>query len=93
MLDTLRAHESELHRRGIDHASIVGSVARRQEGAESDVDVLVDLNPAHPMGIFEYARLELDLGELLGGACDLVNRAALDPRLRDHLLRDAVHAF
>jgi uncharacterized protein len=89
----LRAHEPDLRRRGIIHASIFGSVARGQTGPESDIDVLVDLDPAHQMGVFEYARLELDLGTILGSSCDLVNRDTLDPFLRESILRETIDAF
>jgi predicted nucleotidyltransferase len=45
------------------------------------------------MGIFEYARLKLYIGELLNGASDVVNRGTLKPLLRENILRDAVDAF
>ena len=45
------------------------------------------------MGIFEYARLKIYIGDLLNGASDVVNRRTLRPLLRDSILRDAVHAF
>ncbi len=45
------------------------------------------------MGIFEYARLKLYIGGLLGGAADVVNRKTLKPLLRDGILREAVNAF
>jgi uncharacterized protein len=46
-----------------------------------------------PMGIFQYARLEIYINEILNGAGDVVNRKTLKPLLRDSILRDAVHAF
>ena len=61
--------------------------------ADSDIDVLVDLNEDRSMGIFEYARLKLYINELLAGAGDVVNRRTLKPLLRDNILRDAIHAF
>lgn len=53
VLDTLRSHESDLRRLGVSHAAVFGSVARGEAGAESDIDVLVDLDESRPMGIFE----------------------------------------
>ena len=93
VLDTLRTHESELRRLGVSHAAVFGSVARGEAGADSDIDVLVDLDQDRPLGIFEYARLKLYIGEILNGAGDVVNRRTLKPLLRDSILRDAVHAF
>ena len=63
VLETLRSHESDLRRLGVSHAAVFGSVARGEAGAESDIDVLVDLDENRPMGIFQYARLKLYIGE------------------------------
>jgi len=54
--------------------------------------VLVELDRERPMGIFEYARLKLNMNELLNGV-DVVSRRTLKPLLRDAILRDAIHAF
>jgi predicted nucleotidyltransferase len=93
VLGTLRTHEGELRRLGVSHAAVFGSVARGEARADSDIDVLVDLDQNRPMGIFEYARLKLYINEILDGVGDVVNRRTLKPLLRDSILRDAVHAF
>jgi predicted nucleotidyltransferase len=93
VLDTLRAHESELRRLGVSHAAVFGSVARGEARADSDIDVLVELDGERALGIFQYARLKLTISEILDGAGDVVNRRTLKPLLRDSILRDAVHAF
>jgi uncharacterized protein with HEPN domain len=61
-------------------------------GPDSDIDVLVDLDPHQPMGLFEYARVKLYIAELLGGSADVVNRQTLKPLLRDAIVPDAVNA-
>jgi predicted nucleotidyltransferase len=93
VLKTLRAHEDELRRLGVSHAAVFGSVARGEAGAESDIDVLVDLDESRPMGVFEYARLKLYIDELLDGSSDVVNRRTLKPLLRSNILHDTIHAF
>ena len=93
VLETLRAHETELRRLGVRHAAVFGSVARGEARPDSDVDVLVDLDPDLPIGVFEYARLKLYVGELLGGAGDVVNRTSLKPLLRQGILHECVDAF
>lgn len=93
VLRTLRAHENDLRQLGARHAAVFGSVARGEAHADSDIDVLVELDRERPMGIFEYARLKLYIGELLDGASDVVNRKTLKPLLRESILRDAVDAF
>src|SRR5512141_961092 len=93
VLETLHRHEAELRRRGVSHAAVFGSVARGEARADSDIDVLVDLDPQRPMGVFEYGRLKLDISDMLAGAVDVVNRKTLRPLLKDAILRDAVNAF
>ncbi len=92
-LKTLRTHESELRALGVRHAAVFGSVARGEATSESDIDVLIDLDRNHPMGIFEYSRIKLHIADLLGHATDVVNRATLKPLLRDNILNDAIDAF
>lgn len=92
-LSTLRSHEPELRRLGVSHAAIFGSLARGEAVGGSDIDVLVELDPRSPIGLFEYARLKLHIAEMLGGSADVVNRKTLKPLLRSAILHDAVNAF
>jgi uncharacterized protein len=93
VLSVLHAHEAELRRRGVCHAAVFGSVARGDASSGSDIDVLVDLDPQKPIGLFEYARIKLYIAELLGGSADVVNRRTLKPLLREAILRDTMNAF
>jgi len=68
VLDKLRTHEGELRRLGVSHAAVFGSVARGEATADSDIDVLVELDRDRPLGIFQYARLKLYINEILNGA-------------------------
>src|SRR6185312_12190032 len=92
-IERLRAHEGELRGFGVAHAAVFGSVARGEDRADGDVDVLIDLDRNRAMGIFEYARVKLYIDEILGGGGDVVNRRVLKPMLREGVLRDAVNVF
>ena len=97
-LAIFRSHETELRERGVTHAAVFGSVARGEAGATSDVDILVDLDPERPIGVFGYAGIKLYIAELFGldtldGPIDVVSRNNLKPRLRENILREAVDAF
>jgi len=71
--ETLKEHKAELHKLGVLHASVFGSVSRGQTHPDSDIDVLIDLDPERQIGVFEYARVKLYLNERLGGTGDIVN--------------------
>jgi predicted nucleotidyltransferase len=93
VLETLRAHETDLRRLGVAHAAVFGSLARGKARADSDIDVLVDLDEDRPMGIFEYARVKLYISDLFDARSDVVNRRTVKPLLEANILHDAVHAF
>jgi len=78
---------------GVRRVVLFGSVARGEARADSDIDVLVELDERSQIGLFEYARLKLYISGILNGAGDVVNRRSIKPLLRDAILRDAVHAF
>lgn len=92
-LGILRANKDSLRAKGILHAAVFGSVARGEAKSSSDVDILVDLQPGKPCGVYEYVRLQHDIADLFGSRIDLVERKALRPFVREEALRDAVDAF
>ena len=92
-LKILRDHQTELNRRGVIHAAIFGSTARGEADANSDIDILIDLDPNQPMGLITYASLKLYINDLLGGTVDIANRKTLKPFLRDAIAQDTIDAF
>jgi uncharacterized protein len=76
-----------LARHGLSHARVFGSVARGDETAESDVDLLVDVAPG--VGLVGLARCERDLEALLGAPVDLVPAAGLKSAVADAVLAEA----
>lgn len=73
---------------GVRHPRIFGSVARREDTRESDVDIVVDLGET--ITGFGLAALQLELEDLLGVPVELVSSGSLEGRFRDRVLRDAV---
>jgi hypothetical protein len=50
----------------ISEFALFGSVLREDFGPESDVDVLVEFDPAHIPGLIRFAGMEIELSEILG---------------------------
>jgi predicted nucleotidyltransferase len=90
ILTALRNGRSLLDAFGIARLSLFGSFARDESRDDSDVDLLVEFN--RPIGLFEFVRLQRQLGELVGHHVDLVTAAALKPQLRVRILDEAVVA-
>ena len=93
VIATLRAHERELRHRGVLHAALFGSVARGEEKPDSDIDILIELEPEAPIGLFEYVGIEQYLGDVLQGPVDVANREGLKAFVRPSAERDAIYAF
>jgi predicted nucleotidyltransferase len=89
----LRANRGELEKIGIRHAEIFGSVARGEDLPDSDVDILVDLDPAIVRDLFAYSRVQRTLQDLVGRRVDIARRGRTRPELDVELIRDAVHAY
>jgi uncharacterized protein len=81
--DILRIAE----RYGARNVRLFGSTARGDAGLDSDVDVLVDLEPGR--SLLDLGGLQMDLQELLGYGVDVVTEAGLRPRIRDRVLQEA----
>lgn len=64
---------------GMSNVRVFGSVARGEDGPESDVDLLVDLEPG--VSLLDLARLEVELTDLLRRPVDVVPARMLKPRV------------
>ena len=73
---------------GARNVRIFGSVARGDAGPDSDLDVLVDMEPGR--SLFDMGGLLTDLQELLGCHVDVVTEKGLRERIRDRVLKEAV---
>jgi len=92
-LEMLRAYQAELRLAGVRHAAVFGSVARGDAVVNSDVDVLVELDPAAHVSLYDLVGIELRLAEIFGRKVDVVSKRGLRPGLDDAILADAVTAF
>lgn len=91
-LSILRRHESYLRARGVRRAALFGSIARGNNRPDSDIDVMIEIEPAAPIGVFEYVELKEFIASLFDGPVDVVSRENLKPFIRP-AVADAVYAF
>ena len=73
---------------GAYNVRIFGSMVRGESGPDSDIDFLVDAGPT--TSSWFPAGLILDLEEILGRRVEVVTAKALNPYVRDHVLREAI---
>lgn len=93
IIATLREHEDDLHRQGVAHAALFGSIARGDARPDSDIDILIDLDPTKELSVFDYMDLKEYIAGLFEGPVDVVNKDGLKPYLKPAALADIVHAF
>ena len=89
----LRARKDELSARHIRHLWVFGSVARGEERDDSDIDLLVELDPEAKLSLTAFARLQLDLTDWLGRRTDLATWKTLRDYVVEEARRDAVLVF
>jgi len=90
VLRIIRAHADELRAMKVRSVSLFGSVARGEAGADSDIDLLLDVE--RPFTFFDLSDVKARLEELLGRRVDLVTRDGLNRDLREGVMRESILA-
>ena len=72
---------------GARNVRIFGSVARGQADEQSDIDLLVSMDPGR--SLLDHAALWLEMQQLLGWEVDVISERGLKPRVRERVLREA----
>jgi len=88
----LRKNRQRLADYDVKALYLFGSVVRGEARPESDVDILVEFESTAHIGLFEFARLQRLLSEMLQRSVDLTTPDALHKALRDRIMSEAVRA-
>jgi predicted nucleotidyltransferase len=67
-IETLRRSEPALRQRGVKHAALFGSVARGDDRPDSDIDIMIEVDPDARITVLRLSRFE-------GVHCRAVRRA------------------
>ena len=89
----LSAHRDAIRQRGITRLALFGSTVRDQDGENSDVDLLIDVDRRRRFSLLDHAGLEAFFEDLLGQPVDVVFSDRLKPFLRDNILAEAVEIY
>ena len=94
MLDAIHAKRDEIHSIARKHKAeklwVFGSVARREERPDSDIDLLVKFSP--DASFKDFLGIERGVGSIFGRSVDVVENTALrrDPRFAWKVCPEAV---
>ncbi len=90
-IETLHAHRRAIlelaARHGARNVRVFGSIARGEDRPDSDVDLLVDVEPGR--SLLDVIALEQDLEALLGRPVDVQTDGGLSPYLQQRILAEA----
>jgi predicted nucleotidyltransferase len=73
---------------GAKHLRVFGSVSRGEATQNSDVDILVSLEPGR--SLLDIVAIKQDLEDLLGCNVDVVTEDAVSPYIREQVLKEAI---
>jgi len=73
---------------GARNVRVFGSVARGEADSQSDIDLVVDMEPGR--SLLDLGGLWWDLNEALEGKVDVVTANGLRERIRERVLSEAV---
>jgi predicted nucleotidyltransferase len=93
ILARLRENEAALRARGVRHAALFGSRARGDNRPDSDTDIMIEIDPDAPVGVYEYVGIKEFIASLFDGPVDVVDREGLKPYVRPAATADAIYAF
>jgi predicted nucleotidyltransferase len=89
--DLLKSKRQEIltiaARHGARNLRVFGSAARGEAGPESDLDILVEMEPGR--SLMDHVALMHDLEDLLQRKVDVVSERALHWYIRDQVLAEA----
>jgi uncharacterized protein len=93
IIATLLENRAELERKGVLHAALFGSRARGDATGASDIDIMIDLDPAIRLTVYDYAGIKNYIGGLFPISVDVVDREGLKAPIKPAVLAEAIHAF
>jgi len=75
----------------VETIGIFGSYSQGQQGAKSDVDILVAFRKPNDVDLLDFIALKQYLSRKLKIKVDLVERDALKVRIKDRILQETIY--
>ena len=92
VIETLRSQAEAIKAFGVTGLYLYGSAARDEAGAESDIDLFVDVDYER-FGFVAFMDLREFIRKVFGRKVDLTTRTALHPDLKEDIVRSAIKVF
>ena len=89
----LAALEQPLRDMGIRTLAVFGSLVHGDAHADSDIDILIDVEPNVGFSLVSLAPVKDVLQDRLGHPVDVVTRDGIEPAIRDRVVAEAERIF
>jgi hypothetical protein len=93
VIEKLRGSQPQLRAEGVVHLRVFGSVARGDNSAGSDIDLLAELETGQRRTLVKMARLQSLLTDVLDAPVDLAIAGNMRESIRERVQREAILAF
>ena len=87
---TVHTIQEYFRQKPIERAWLFGSFSRMEERPDSDIDILVDLDPTARLGLLTYAGMINELEHLLKRKVDMVATGSIKPFAQETINQDKV---
>ncbi len=88
----IRSHRSEIEKFGVMRIGLFGSFVKDAQSDESDVDMLVEFDPAKK-NFRSFMNLAFFLEELFHRKVELITDESLSPYLKPHILKEVEYVL
>jgi hypothetical protein len=93
LIHELRALQQIFARAGVAHMSLFGSRARGDNRTDSDVDLMIEVDPERKFSLVELSRVGLAVQDRLGLPASVVMRRSAKPAMLAAADRDGIALF
>jgi uncharacterized protein len=93
VIHLLRKLETPLRAEGVAHVSLFGSRARGDERADSDIDLLIEIDPEARFSVLNLVGIEHIVSDASGLSANAFMRRSLEEGFRDAIASDIVNVF
>ena len=93
VLAILRRQEPDLRRQGITALHLIGSVTHGAAGPDSDIDIVLDIDPAATFDMMDLLGVRLQLTELFQRDVNVLIRGGIDGKISKQVMAEAERVF